>query len=274
MKEHIEHKRFPWLMRRPLSANGRLTVAMLLSSTVLTAALRISIGPNAAPLSYVAIGLWVCALLVALGIRWALFLAALENAGCLVAFYLQPFVAYHLTQPGLDLYRFSIIVLLIVFIFIGLWASIAALVQSYLRHERSMPFWLLLAYSGMMGIALGAILIGAIVPPPATSAPGGTSYTNGVPTVHMGITSFLSPSVTIQKGSKLLLVDDGSYLHVLFNGRWANGQPQPEHQAGAPVVNNLNINGNSAEIGPFVTAGTYHIYCSIHPNMTLTIIVQ
>jgi len=36
----------------------------------------------------------------------------------------------------------------------------------------------------------------------------------------------------------------------------------------------LQINGNNAQIGPFTTAGTFHIYCSIHPGMNLTITVK
>jgi plastocyanin len=32
--------------------------------------------------------------------------------------------------------------------------------------------------------------------------------------------------------------------------------------------------GGSVEIGPFTTAGTYHIYCTVHQGMNLEIIVQ
>ena len=90
----------------------------------------------------------------------------------------------------------------------------------------------------------------------------------------MNFGNFLQSSVTIAKGSKLLLVDDGAYSHVLVNGVWQNGQPLPETLPGAPGIGTLVVNGKSVEIGPFSTAGTYHIYCSIHPGMMLTIIVQ
>jgi plastocyanin len=36
----------------------------------------------------------------------------------------------------------------------------------------------------------------------------------------------------------------------------------------------VNLNNNTATVGPFTTAGTYHIFCTIHPGMSLTIIVQ
>jgi plastocyanin len=53
-----------------------------------------------------------------------------------------------------------------------------------------------------------------------------------------------------------------------------NGVAKPAKEPGAPTVNNLQINGNNAQIGPFNTAGTFHIYCSIHPGMNLTITVK
>jgi len=39
-------------------------------------------------------------------------------------------------------------------------------------------------------------------------------------------------------------------------------------------VSNVALNNNSVTIGPFTAPGTYHIYCTLHPGMTLTILVQ
>ena len=78
----------------------------------------------------------------------------------------------------------------------------------------------------------------------------------------------------VPKGGKLKLVDDGPFVHILANGSWVNGQPKPVQEAGAPLLNNQQVNGNSVELGPFATAGTFHIYCTVHPGMNLTIIVQ
>ena len=69
-------------------------------------------------------------------------------------------------------------------------------------------------------------------------------------------------------------MDDVSVTHMLANGSWQHGGPHPADEPGAPKVNNVLVNGNSVEIGPFTTVGTYHIYCTIHPGMNLTIIVQ
>jgi plastocyanin len=120
-------------------------------------------------------------------------------------------------------------------------------------------------------MVIGAILIAAIAQP---SAPTGTTYTNGMPTVHMSAGNFDQPSITISKGSKLLLVDDVSILHILANGSWQNGAPKPEKEPGAPAINNVQVNGTSVEIGPFTAAGTYHIYCTVHVGMNLMVIVQ
>ncbi len=130
-------------------------------------------------------------------------------------------------------------------------------------------------------IAFSSILLAACSRPGAPSAntnnqgntPSNGNGGNG-PTVHMGPSNFVQPSVTVPKGSMLKLVDDGAYLHILQNGSWVNGAPQTATEPGAPTVNNMQVNGTSVEIGPFTTAGTFHIYCTVHQNMNLTIIVQ
>src|SRR5437763_655250 len=58
------------------------------------------------------------------------------------------------------------------------------------------------------------------------------------------------------------------------NGSWQHGTAAPAHEPGAPTVNNVQVNGTSIQIGPFPTAGTYHLYCLVHQGMNLTIIVQ
>jgi plastocyanin len=134
----------------------------------------------------------------------------------------------------------------------------------------------------LAALALGSILLAACARPGTPSASVGTgpsssgssSSGGGEPTVHMGVSTFVQSSVDVPKGSKLMLIDDGAYVHLLSNGSWVNGTPRPIKEPGAPTVNNLQVNGNNVEIGPFATAGTFHIYCSIHPGMNLMIIVK
>ena len=104
----------------------------------------------------------------------------------------------------------------------------------------------------------------------------GGSSGSGSTDVHMGNTTFTQSSVTISKGSSLNLIDDGAVTHIISNGSWVNGTPMPATEPGAPKVNNLQFTsaGQSQAIGPFNTAGTFHLYCTVHQNMNLTVVVQ
>jgi plastocyanin len=109
-----------------------------------------------------------------------------------------------------------------------------------------------------------------------TAASCGGSGGSGGPSVHMGETTFTQPSVTISKGSNLNLIDDVAVLHIISNGSWVNSVAKPAIEPDAPTVSNVQFNtaGQSMAVGPFNTAGTYHLYCSVHLNMNLTVIVE
>ncbi len=106
----------------------------------------------------------------------------------------------------------------------------------------------------------------------ACSGPGGGGSTD----VHMGNTNFVQTSITISKGSSLNLIDDVAVVHVISHGFWKNGTSDPAIEPGAPTVNNLQFSsaGQSQMIGPFNTAGTFHLYCLIHEDMNLTVVVK
>lgn len=132
-------------------------------------------------------------------------------------------------------------------------------------------------------LAISSILLAACARPGTTSSTaskGGSSNegnNGGGNTVHMGPATFVQSSITISKGSKLTLVDDVAVPHIITNGMYdASGAPKPAKEPGAPTVNNVQFNtsGDSKDIGPFTTAGTYHLYCTIHVNMNLTITVK
>lgn len=40
------------------------------------------------------------------------------------------------------------------------------------------------------------------------------------------------------------------------------------------MVKDVTVSGGSIDIGPFATAGVFHLYCTIHQGMNLTIVVQ
>ena len=263
--------------RQPLSAFGKLTIASLLGGAASSGVLALTIGyPDNLALLIVTACLLVAAGLVATGLRWMPVPVVVLSAILLYQIANEPYVNYHLTNPkGGGFLAFVLDVLIIAFVLVILGASIGAIVQNYHHRERKTPTWLSSALIGVAGMVVGAVLIAAIAQPGASTATASTTtYTNGIPTVQMSAANFSQPSVTIPKGSKLLLVDSVAILHILSNGSWENGVPKTAQVLGAPILNNVQVNGNSVEVGPFTTSGTYHIYCTVHQGMNLTVIVQ
>jgi plastocyanin len=103
---------------------------------------------------------------------------------------------------------------------------------------------------------------------------GGQGSAASSATVHLGDTNFLQNSVTISKGGSVTLVDDSSVIHIIQNGTWDNGTAKPAKEPGAPTVQVSFQGKDSHDIGPFPTAGTFHVYCTVHTGMNLTITVQ
>ena len=130
-------------------------------------------------------------------------------------------------------------------------------------------------------LAIGSIFFVACTRPTAPIASGNGGNTppaaggGGGTTVHMGNSNFLVPTTTIPKGSKLTLIDDVAVPHIIQNGTYdANGTPKPAKEPGAPTVNVSFSGSDTKDIGPFTTAGTFHLYCTIHVNMNLTVTVK
>ncbi|GCE31426.1 hypothetical protein KDA_69100 [Dictyobacter alpinus] len=92
--------------------------------------------------------------------------------------------------------------------------------------------------------------------------------------VHMSETNFTQKSITIHKGESVTLINDSPAIHIITNGSWVDGMQIPKDEKGSPQLD-ATVNGNvSQDIGPFNTAGTFHLYCTVHPDMNLTVIVQ
>ena len=109
----------------------------------------------------------------------------------------------------------------------------------------------------------------------ACSISRGASGPDSPNTVHMNANAFEKTSITINKGESVNLVNDVPIAHVIANGTWDSNTPKPTNTAGAPKLDNLQIDGNGSDkIGPFNTAGTFQIYCTIHPGMKMTVIVK
>ncbi|TMC22893.1 MAG: hypothetical protein E6J34_04495 [Chloroflexi bacterium] len=120
---------------------------------------------------------------------------------------------------------------------------------------------------GMIGLALLSIVLVACTIKD-------TSVISSGPVVKMGSSTFITTTITIKKGDSINLVDTTSSPHVIANGIWDGSAAKPGAEPGAPKVNNLNFSGNdSKSIGPFTTAGSFKLYCTIHPGMNLVVTV-
>lgn len=102
------------------------------------------------------------------------------------------------------------------------------------------------------------------------SASGGSSNE-----VDMGSSSFVQTSVTLSSGQALHLVDpqDSGGTHNLClgqNGTCASDPNGPTALGGSGMMFSP---GTTKDI-TFSTAGTYHITCTIHPSMNLSVTVQ
>ena len=90
----------------------------------------------------------------------------------------------------------------------------------------------------------------------------------------LGPAVFVYPTMSISKGEKIDLVNSSSVSHNIVNGQWQGTKPVNATETGAPTVS-VNVQpGSTATIGPFNTAGTYHIYCTIHQGMNLVVTVK
>lgn len=264
--------------RQPFSSIGRIafwtSVAGFLSS--LGGAIAITIGTGAPSRDIViTTGCWlIVVVLLATRLRWASLVATLVAGYNLYVVSVEPYVIDSVANPkgpnGGYGHFIGVIVALALAILV-LVCSLGAAIQNYRGGSRQAPRWLPSALGLIAGMVIGALFIGALVSP---AAPAGLTYTNGVPTIHMDAGSFIQTSVTITKGSSLILMDDSSAVHILANGSWQNGQAKAAQEAGAPLVNNKQVSSSSIEIGPFTVAGTYHIYCLVHSGMNLTVTVQ
>ncbi|MBV9259621.1 MAG: hypothetical protein JO215_16540 [Ktedonobacteraceae bacterium] len=234
--------------------------------------LLMMLGVTVAAIAILAVVSIIIAALVFTGVRWMPALAALYGVGMWIGGPTsQPYSLYHLTHPQ-EGGPFIVSVLIYVLALVAIVAGIVATVQNYQDGTRHAPRWTTPFLSVLAGFVIGATVVSLLVLPGATSAHSNQATEPG--TVHMGIANFTQSTITIRKGSTLKLVDDGSFLHIIANGFWNGSTPKQASEPGAPAVHNEQVNGGSISIGPFNTAGTFSLYCTVHQGMTLKVIVQ
>ncbi len=119
---------------------------------------------------------------------------------------------------------------------------------------------------GMIAFALMTVLFAACTIVDASTL-------NSGPQAHMTSNNFKESSINVKKGQKLILVDTVSVLHTIVNGTWQGSTQKPALEPGAPKVN-VSIANGSSPVGPFTQAGTFNLYCIIHPGMQIKVIVS
>jgi plastocyanin len=128
--------------------------------------------------------------------------------------------------------------------------------------------------------ALGSILLVACIRPGTASTGGSSASTPAAAacpsgtTVKTGSNDFEQSCITLAKGASLTVTPDQASLHILDFGQWNGSSAVAASPAGAPALKDLQVASASVTIGPFTTAGTYHIYCTVHPGMNLEVIVK
>jgi len=130
-------------------------------------------------------------------------------------------------------------------------------------------------------IAFASISLVACVRPGTVAAGSGSKSSSGAASsvastadVHLSDTNFVQSTVTVAKGGSINMIDDTATPHIIQNGTWDNGTAKPAKENGAPTVQQQFQGNDTHQIGPFTTAGTFQLYCTIHPNMNLTVTVQ
>jgi plastocyanin len=211
------------------------------------------------------------AILIGAGFRWAPIPGAvITGGGVLYTLFGNPYPIYHLSHPKSDP-LFAVLVIVVGLSVLTFAANIAVIAQNYWTPDRQLPRWFSLVLTGVIGAVIGALLMGVIVQPGTANTT--TVASDGAIIVHLGESSFSASAITVPQGGKIQFVADSSITHILTYGDWSGNHPQPSTPANVPALNNREISGGSFELGPFATAGTYHIMCTVHPGMMLTVTV-
>lgn len=215
----------------------------------------------------------ICEIVVAAGWRWSMVLPLVFCSLGIVGDFASGFPEYSLTHPSANYVAFVLFVISYPVLITVIVASALKLAQTLRRETSHAPLWMKPALSAVVGLMFGALLIGILAQSPGTS--GTPTVHAGTQTVHLVGASFAPDIIALHKGDTLTIVDDAPVPHTIANGTWsADNRPAPGVEPGAPVIRNVELNNNTATVGPFTSAGVYHIYCPIHPGMALTIIVQ
>lgn len=215
----------------------------------------------------------VTGLIVLTGWRWSMFFPLIFCTLGLVGELSTGYPEFALTHPGANPPAFDSFVINYPLLIMVIVTSAVKLIQTLRREPLHLPGWMRPGIGLAVGVMVGALAIGSVAQ--GTSAASATAAKAGTETVHLTGAVFAPNIIALHSGDTLTIVDDEPVPHTITNGSWsASNQPQPGVEPGAPTISNVNLNNNTVTVGPFTTPGTYHLYCTVHPGMNLTVIVQ
>jgi plastocyanin len=230
-----------------------------------------NLAPPFIPTSIALVGLAIAIAVLLTGWRWS-FIVMLVVTALDVSGLANPYIPYTLAHPWTNLAAFVTFAT----IFVSSAFILVAVVTKLIRKRQGRPNVVsgpMIGFTGAMaGVLVGALLLGFTV----QSSSGAGAVTNTPKNEHVTVqgAGFVPDIVALHTGDTLTITDADGIHHILTNGTWSSGKPVPGVEPGAVTLNNLNIDTGSVKVGPFTTPGTYHIYCTVHPGMSLTVVVQ
>lgn len=276
--------------RQPLSVFSKTAVAMFIGMVILGCVQLFFASLD--QVGFVVAMMLMGAVLILTRVRWMPLVGTLLAGLFLgVLLFKEPLPAYYighakdsLSIPSVSFMMFVLYVLTLSFLIIAFISGILAFIYNYWQSEEvalgvpgkaRTPRWFTSSLTALVGVMIGMILLGALLPMPGTTI--SNVGTETVPLlVHVESNTFAPSSVKLAAGSTIILLSDSYSHHNISYGSWVNGQARPEQQASAPTIDNgsMDVAAQTLEIGKFETPGTYHLYSTVNPGMMLTIVVQ
>lgn len=125
-------------------------------------------------------------------------------------------------------------------------------------------------------LMLPLLLLGAMAAAGCGKTQGGSTTPSGpVDHVDLTVADFAQTAITVKSGTPFNFVDpsDTGGLHIICAGD--NGKCIADANAPKELANpGFTINPGETKTVTFATPGTYHVACTVHPDMNLTITVQ
>jgi plastocyanin len=259
-----------WLILAGLVANfaGYLVSVLTFVAILLRTG---EVAPPFIPTSMGLVGLAIAIAVVLTGWRWS-FIVTLIATALSVLGLANPYIPYTLTHPSTNLTAFVTFATIPVSSALILGALIAKLIRR-LQGQPNVVSGPMIGFTGAMaGVLVGVLLLGFTVQ--GSSGTGAVTLTPKNENVSVQGAAFVPDIVALHTGDTLTITDADGIHHIFTNGTWSSGKPVPGVEPGAVILSNLNIDSAPVKVGPFTSPGTYHIYCTLHPGMSLTIIVQ